>query len=475
VFAVIGDSIATATHTWEMCGNRDIVDCVDTLAGQGSPNWNYADGTVSWSIASRLGFSPDRTINMADNGERWKDAFDQARRALLDPEVSTVLIGLGTNDVCRNPGHDYSGDLDAIGVQIDETLGYLTDRLPAGGEIFVSAAADVARVREVMRAEDHSYIFESCQATWDLKGNQIKDSAAQSACDHFAGHSFCSVVDNTEDGKDYLLSLLLDTWLDLEGVDAGPCGKVLSANASDTDREEVKAFSRDLNRLMAEKARAFSGANGVEVHYLDALYSIQTIAPHHVSRFDCYHPSRTGQKLIADALWADMRPGEPITGTVQTDSFDTIDYCATENDPWRTCWLETGDNGLPENGDVYIAGGRLRIRDNVRLIERQPNLQDVDEAWLSFNWRRKELDRISEAVIVEMSPDDGVTWQEITRIRGDGDDYGQQRGDYYDVSAFANNRTRLRFRSEGLGNNDEVHFDNVMLFAWPEAPGAQPR
>ena len=473
MFAVIGDSIAAATHTSALCGNRDVVDCLETLAGQRSPEWNYADGTVSWSIASRLGFSPDRTINVADNGERWKDAFEQAREALVNTDVSTVLIGLGANDVCRDAGHDYAGDLGAISAEIDATLGFLTDHLPPHGEVFLSAVVDVTRVRDLMRTEDHSYVFESCQATWDLKGNQIKDTAAQSACDHFAGHNFCSVLDNTEDAKDYLLRLLLDTWLDLEGVTSGPCSKVLSENASDVDRDEARAFTRDLNRLIAEKARAFSGANGVEVRYVHALQDTTALAPHHISRFDCYHPSRTGQKLIADELWADIRPGSAVSGTLQTDHFDTVDYCATENDPWRSCWVET-DNGIPGNGDVYIQAGRLRIKDNVRMIERQPDLRGVDQAWLSFNWRRRDLDRIREAVILELSADDAGSWTEVMRVNGDGDDYGHQRGDYFDVSAFANDLTRLRFRSQSLGNSDEVQLDNVTLFAWPSSPPAPP-
>lgn len=463
-FAVIGDSIAAGTHTTEMCGNRDVIDCVDHLGGRLSPEWSYAAGNVSWSIASRLGYGPTHVFNAADSGERWKDALEQAQRVMDVPGVDRVLIGLGANDVCRDPGHFYGNDLEFVRDQIDGTLGFLTDRLPAGAEIDLIGVPDVVKLRELMRARDHNFVFESCQATWDLSTNQIKDGAAGSACDHFADSDFCRIVDNTEDGKDFLLRQLLDVWLDVEGIENGPCGKVLSRDATDTDRVEAAEFTRELNRLLGERAHFYSGRNGIRVSYSDAVYRTNEFTPDHISRFDCYHPSRTGQKLLADAVWSGLRPGAASAGSVHTDGFDSDDYCATEADPWRTCWIETDGH---ENGDVYIEGGRLRIKDNVRMIERGVDLADASRAWLSFNARRKDLDRSSEAVIVELSADDGANWSEITRIQGDGDDFGQQRGDYHQVSGFATDATVLRLRSQRLGNSDEVQFDNVRVFAWP--------
>jgi|GEM_PF-6994231 len=472
-FGLIGDSIAAGTHTTEMCGNRDIVDCLDYLGGRLSPEWNYGTGNVSWSIASRLGYDPAHVYSTADSGERWKDAMPQAERIVDVPGIDTVMIGLGANDVCRDPGHFYGDDLAVIASQIDQTLGYLTERLPVGGEIILIGVPDVVRLRELMREQDHNIMFESCQATWDLSANQIKDGAASSACDHFGDHDVCSVIDNTEDGKDFLLRQLLDIWKDAEGIESGPCGKVLSSDATATDRAEAADFTRALNRLLGERALAFSGRNGVTVSFSDAIYRLQDYAPHHVSRFDCYHPSRAGQKLLADAIWSGMRPGAVTAETLLLDRFESVDFCATDADPWRTCWTES-DNDSAENGDVYIEGGRLRIRDNVRTAARGADLGDVTRAWLSFNARRKELDRSVESVIVEMSADDGASWSEITRIRGDGDDYGQQRGDYHQISGFTSDATLLRLRSERLGNKDEVQFDNIQLFAWSSTLPAGP-
>ncbi len=314
-FAVIGDSIAAGTHTTEMCGNRDIVDCLEHLGTRLSPEWSYASANTSWSLASRLGFAPAQVVNVADSGERWKDAFDQVERVLDTGDVSTVLIGLGANDVCRDPGHDYSSDLDVIRGQVDEALGYLADSLPVDGRIIVSGVPDVVRLRNLMRYEDHNYMFESCQATWDLAANQIKDGAAQSVCDHFTDHDFCSVVDNAEDFKDFLLRQLVGFWQDLESVEDGPCGKILSRDASDTDRAEAAAFTLALNRLLAERVRDFNGRNGIEMMFNDRLYHVD-LQPEHVSRFDCYHPSRVGQKAVptpsgADCSRAPRSPAAP--------------------------------------------------------------------------------------------------------------------------------------------------------------------
>lgn len=473
-FAVIGDSIAAGTHTSDMCGNRDIVDCLEYLGGRLSPEWGYASSNASWSIASRLGYDPAHVFNAADSGERWKDAFDQAVRVMDVPGVDKVLIGLGANDVCRDPGHNYGSDLAVIADHIDQTLGFLSDRMPAGGEIIMIGSPDVLQLRELMRARDHNIMFESCQATWDLNGSQIKDGAAGSACDHFSSHDFCKLIDNTEDAKDFIMRQLLDVWQDLEGVENGPCGKVLSRDATDTDRAEAAEFGRALNDLLANRALAFSGRNGIAVSFSDAVTRSKDFKPHHVSRFDCYHPSRAGQKFLADAVWSGMRPGAASSPSVHIDVFDNVDYCDSEARPWRTCWVERNDNDAPESGDVYIEGGRLRIKDNVRMADRGVDLGGASRAWLSFNARRKGLDRNSEAVIVELSANDGASWTEVTRIHGDGDDFGQQRGDYHQVSGFINAATMLRLRSERLGNNDEVQFDNVKLFSWSSPSPAGP-
>ena len=66
-----------------------------------------------------------------------------------------------------------------------------------------------------------------------------------------------------------------------------------------------------------------------------------------------------------------------------------------------------------------------------------------------------------------VSPDGGENWIELDRFKGDGDDFGMHRGDYYDITGYAGRGTQIRFlAAPGLGGQDEVFFDNVTIQAW---------
>ena len=331
----------------------------------------------------------------------------------------------------------------------------------------------VTRLHELMASRDHNIVFESCQATWDLDSNKMKDGAAADACDHYFDNNLCEVFEFAEEAKDLLVDLLLDQWLASQGVEEGPCGKVLSSDSTDLDREEALQFLTDLNELMARKARQYSGRNGVRVLFSNRVFD-QTarIRPYHFSRFDCYHPSRAGQMFFAGEIWKGFMLqgnafGTEHATTMYVDEFNTVDYCSQEQTPWEDCWIEVNGDGLPSAGDVQIEGSALRIRDNSREIWRAIPLADADRAWISFNWRRKNLDRGEDYVVFEVSPDGGANWIELDRFKGDADDFGLHRGDYYDISGYAGGDTRIRFlAAPGLGGQDEVFFDNVTVQAW---------
>ena len=473
---VIGDSMAAGTHTSDMCGERDIVSCVEDLGGQHARDWSYADGLHSWSITTLLGYSADNVVDASDDGEEWKDALAQATTIMTDPEVDTVFIGLGANDVCQGRGHNYSGDLGLAASHMDSTLTYLTDRLPPGGSIYLSGAPDVVELRDLMRDRGHSYLFESCQATWDLDRDKLRSGAAADACKHYFNSFLCDLASYLGDATEQLIQLLLSDWLDIQGIEEGPCGKVLSSQSDDFDRQAARQYTLDLNRLMAEKARAYAGRNEVKVHFNDRLYHASaSLQPYHVSRLDCYHPSRTGQMKIAYEIWGGFNLGHELIKDVFLDEFDSSDFCAQEFTDWDSCWVESGENDGPATGDIKISQGKVRVRDNDNGISRAAALDRVDRAWLSFNWRREDLDRNADYVTFDLSPDAGQTWFELDRFQGDGDDRGRHRGRYYDISAYASADTQLRFlSSSGLGDQDEVIFKNVHILAWNEAGAAQP-
>jgi hypothetical protein len=479
-FGVMGDSIAAGTHATDMCGKRDIIDCVSDLGGRNSREWSYAAGEASWSLASRLGFLPDRVVDASSDGEEWKDALEQARQITTDTEVDTVFIGLGANDVCQARGHDYAGDLELAEAHMDATLQHLSDTLPEGGTVYWSAVPDIVSLYSLMRKRDHNIVFESCQATWDLDDNKVKDGAAADACDHFGNNELCGLLGDGEEAKDLLVQLVLDIWLDSEGVEEGPCGKVLSSRSTDQDRAEALEYLTALNGVMARKAREFSGRNGIRVLFSDHVFRRSSIQPYHLSRFDCYHPGRAGQMYLADEIWEGFMLQGNLFGTehrptVYVDEFNQKNYCNEDVTPWAGCWTELNDNGTADGGDVQIDNARLRVRDNARGISRAIPLADQAKTWISFNWRRNNLDRGSDFVAFEVSPDGGQTWIELDRFQGDADDYGLHRGNYYNITRYAGADTQIRFLSApGLGGQDEVFLDNVTIQSWLDTEEPMP-
>jgi hypothetical protein len=472
---IIGDSIAAGTHSSEMCRNQDIVNCVQDLAGQHSRDWSYAGGRQSWSIASVLGYLPDRVVDASDDGEEWKDAFDQAVQLMADPEVDTVFIGLGANDVCQARGHDYSGDLEVVASLIDETLDYLTSNLPAGGSIYWSGVPDVVQMRELMRNRDHNLLFKTCQATWDLDSNEVKDGEAEDACNHYFSNDFCESAGSQRQAVDLLVELLLDRWLELEGVEEGPCGKVLNSGSTDQDRLEARNFTLALNQLLAQKARQWAGRNDIDVHYNDRIYyASPTVQPHHLSRVDCYHPSRSGQMKFAYEIWSGFNLGDEQLKGIFTDEFDSTDYCTQEFGDWGSCWVETNDDNAATSGDIQIAANVVSMRSGSKQISRAMDLRYVDQAWLSFNRRRDNLDHLGDFIDVHVSPDSGQTWHLLDHFVGEATDLGFHRGSYYDISQYATADTRIRFISSSqMGENDWLFFDNVKVNSWDSSAASQ--
>jgi hypothetical protein len=161
--------------------------------------------------------------------------------------------------------------------------------------------------------------------------------------------------------------------------------------------------------------------------------------------------------------------------TVYVDEFNRRDYCNEDVTPWASCWTELNDNGTADGGDVQIDNARLRVRDNSRGISRAIPLADRAKAWVSFNWRRNNLDRGADFVAFEVSPDGGQTWIELDRFQGDADDYGLHRGNYYNITRYAGADTQIRFVSApGLGGQDEVFLDNVTIQSWLDTEEPMP-
>ncbi|MEZ4635006.1 MAG: S8 family serine peptidase [Caldilineaceae bacterium] len=88
---------------------------------------------------------------------------------------------------------------------------------------------------------------------------------------------------------------------------------------------------------------------------------------------------------------------------------------------WR--WLEIGEEDGMEAGDVLLTtffGGQqegLRIQNGDRGIETSVDLSFSTQATMNFSFRRKSFEA-DDAIRIEISTDDGATWQIVERLAG---------------------------------------------------------
>jgi lysophospholipase L1-like esterase len=293
----IGDSISTAMNADDVCD--DAVECVENMG----EDWDrsFATGDQSWSVRSRLlpfGFLGARTA--AYNGAEWDDALPQAQELMALPGVSLVVIELGGNNVCQRLGEPLPS-LDVVETHIDQTLTYLTDTLPSGGHVVVAEVPDVLRLREIMRFQPH-FLFNSCQALWDLDYDALSDAAVMDVCEDLYGDWLCDNVSEFRNlTEDWLADLLERLSEDVFG-DQFPCANVLNSISTEEAREAAAEFNRQLNDLLARKAREYTDRNGVRVLLAGGVYD-HPYAVDDVSGLDCFHPSRSGQAYLANLIW----------------------------------------------------------------------------------------------------------------------------------------------------------------------------
>jgi MSHA biogenesis protein MshQ len=150
---------------------------------------------------------------------------------------------------------------------------------------------------------------------------------------------------------------------------------------------------------------------------------------------------------------------------------------------WATDWMEVGDDGDPEHEDIQIVNdqGRkyvLRLQNSDLSIQREANLSGATSATLTFDYRRNNLSWSFfygyEYVLIEVSNDGGVNWNELDRISGSF--WGVSDSSYisasYDISNYISDNTRIRLKScDFLPSNHQVYFDNIQIeYEIPDTP-----
>ena len=139
---------------------------------------------------------------------------------------------------------------------------------------------------------------------------------------------------------------------------------------------------------------------------------------------------------------------------------------------WSTDWIEVGDDGTPNGGDI-----RVRNNDSLRLegdgsavtvlggpfIQREANLAGYSSASLSFDYRETGNWEPSDDIEIYVSDDGGASWNLIQTFS---DDQGNTFQNFStDISAYISSNTRIAFVEKANQGNEDFFFDNVQISA----------
>lgn len=295
ILGVVGDSISRATNADDDCS--DAFECLENLGADW--DFSFASGLQPWSLPQRLGAVG--AVTAADDGARWDDALEQAQTVTARSGITDVIVTLGGNDACRKIG-DPLPSYATLSNQMTGMLDHLVGTLPANGRITLVEVPDLLRLREVM-ADQPNVLFESCQGIWDLDGERLRPEAIEDVCDRVFGRLLCTTNDLTEAVKSLIASRLAD--------ERYVCENVLSSESTPAAREQAHTLTRQINHLIRQNARRRSGENGIDIRVADTVFKWD-FEPQHVSKLDCFHPSRLGQEDLSTRVWEGMGSSSPL-------------------------------------------------------------------------------------------------------------------------------------------------------------------
>lgn len=165
------------------------------------------------------------------------------------------------------------------------------------------------------------------------------------------------------------------------------------------------------------------------------------------------HTASTTAQITQPAL-----PGTPVE--VFYDSFEVSE--------WNGLWSEDAQNDW-ERTTLRSTQGRYSANidgDTVdgALSSVSINLSGKTNATISFNWLIKLWLDVGEYIAFDISTDNGATWQEKGRLRGDVDQEDVWRA----VSLNVTNISSLKLRFRGLMNSsiEDANVDQVKVKAW---------
>jgi uncharacterized repeat protein (TIGR01451 family) len=174
-----------------------------------------------------------------------------------------------------------------------------------------------------------------------------------------------------------------------------------------------------------------------------------------------------GTTYVAESTTATGAPEQTVADLVNAAAYNNND--GTRN--WSTDWVEGGDDGNVNAGDVRVLADlgslRLVVGNDTRSLTRSANLIGFPAATLSFFARRVGLDSAAEYVAVQVSANAGP-FVEVARFAGAATDAAYS---FYnvDITPYISGNTQIRFASPagGMSASDQVFFDDVRISSRP--------
>ncbi len=159
---------------------------------------------------------------------------------------------------------------------------------------------------------------------------------------------------------------------------------------------------------------------------------------------------------------------EAFDDTLYANATGSADW--PSNALWRgSAWAEIGESDGPDVGDIALVrflGGQVqgvRLQGSAKGLQSSLNLSDAVTATATLTYRRKGLLDEADALRIEVSTDDGATWQEVGRITGPATDETLQRAQF-DLSGFAGKAAQIRLiTSDNLTAPKVIYVDDVQV------------
>ena len=164
--------------------------------------------------------------------------------------------------------------------------------------------------------------------------------------------------------------------------------------------------------------------------------------------------------------------GQATNATVW-DKFGTALYNNNDGtNNWLGSWFESGDDGLPNSGNIKISGGVMVVKDVAGVsIQRAVDLAGVNAATLSLNLTQNTLNSASDKIAVQASNNAGVSWTTLETYTL-GTATGVKSYNLITALGSVSANTRIRFaRISSVGGTQQISVDDVKItFSTPAGP-----